>query len=693
MSALQGWGKDTSPFHPGEQTIQTRLGVRDYAEATGQLMMRSFMPDQHRDFFSQLPFVVLGSIDENGWPFASLVSGKPGFIQSPDNRTLSIETTIAPGDPLKQSARPGAPIGLLGIELHTRRRNRMNATVSSVTEAGFNLSVDISFGNCPQYIQNRAFKFVRPAHDMSQVAAPEILHDFDTHAHNMIRTADTFFVASYAKAKDHSDIDGVDVSHRGGRPGFVRLEGKTLTIPDYSGNRLFNTFGNFAATPKAGLTFVDFETGDLLMLTGTVDMIWDDDPRVKAFRGAERAWSFTLDHAIRLKDALPLRWAFKDYSPVTMITGDWDEAQSTLEAETKRQEWRDYKVVRIADESEVIRSFYLEPTDGGGLISSQAGQHLPIRVTPNGHDEPVLRTYTLSSAPEDKFYRISVKREENGLVSKHLHNTIKEGDLIEARGPQGAFVIDGLETRPAVLIGAGVGITPIISMARHVMFEGARTRSLRPLTIFHAAQTTAQRAFFETFGALQHGSENTIRYFSLIDRPAEGEKAGANFNGVGHLNGDILKQVLPLDDYDFYLCGPPAFMQALYDILLGLGVSDKRIHAESFGPASLKRQEEKTAPHSKDMPEQAENAVIHFTKSGLEQGWKQEDGSLLDFAEAHGLTPNYGCRGGSCGSCAVKLKAGDVTYLNEPEADRENDEVLICCAVPAKGSDRVELEV
>ena len=701
MAQTDRWTKATSPFHAGEQAIQSRLGMRDKMERFGRQVIRPFLPDQHRRFYGQLPFVAAGSVDDRGWPWASLLVGKPGFVSSPDAGSLFVAATPFDGDPLAGAIASGAPLGLLGIELATRRRNRVNARVSSIGAEGFGLTVDQAFGNCPQYIQTRAVDFVRDPQEPPRTAAPiDRFSTLDAAARAMIGTADTFFVASYVRTGARSQVEGVDVSHRGGRPGFVKVDGDRLTVPDYSGNFHFNTLGNFLVNPRAGLTFLDFATGDVLLLTGMVELIWEDDPEVKAFRGAERAWRFTLDHGIRLTDALPLRWTFGDYSPNTLITGDWDEAAATLAAEAKREAWRDYRVARIQDESEVIRSFHLEPADGDGLVPFKPGQYLTIRTTPEGADKPAIRTYTVSSAPSDTLYRISVKREPArdaevppGLVSNHLHDTLKPGDIVQAKAPRGDFTLDAAERRPAVLMAGGVGITPMICMARHMVHEGLRTRHMRPLTIFHSAQTTRQRAFFDAFRELEAVSGGAIRYFSLVDKAGEGEKAGVDYHGLGYLTADMLRQTLPLDDYDFYLCGPAPFMQAVYDMLRGLGVRDARIHAEAFGPASLQRRpDESSAPATRPEPtEEAEQAVVRFARSDVEQRWDSDGGTLLELAEAHGLRPDYGCRSGSCGSCAVKLTAGKVAYRSPPSADRGADEVLICCAVPAKGSDTVEI--
>ena len=202
------------------------------------------------------------------------------------------------------------------------------------------VTVDQSFGNCPQYIQTRGFEFIaRPPGTGRSGPLRTRIDRIDAAATVMIENADTFFVASAANPGGDARIEGVDVSHRGGRPGFVLVEGNTLTIPDYSGNLHFNTLGNFFVNPKAGLLFADFEYGDILMLTGTVEVIWEG-PEVDAFRGAERLWKFTLDHGYRLPAALPMRWTFREFSPNTMITGDWAQTRATLEAEAERNAWK-----------------------------------------------------------------------------------------------------------------------------------------------------------------------------------------------------------------------------------------------------------------------------------------------------------------------------------------------------------------
>ena len=181
-------------------------------------------------------------------------------------------------------------------------------------------------------------------------------------------------MSSYIQAKDNPAVEGVDVSHRGGRPGFVKLDGNTLTIPDFPGNNAYNTLGNFLINPKAGLVFPDFETGDLLMLTGKVELLDKGHVDVLAFRGAERAWRFVLYRGFWLQDALPFRSTLGEMSPNSLLTDSWTEADARKAIEAKRQAWRGFRLARIEDESSIIRSFYLQPVDGDVLLPFEAGQ-------------------------------------------------------------------------------------------------------------------------------------------------------------------------------------------------------------------------------------------------------------------------------------------------------------------------------
>ncbi|MCT8946199.1 pyridoxamine 5'-phosphate oxidase family protein [Pseudomonas iridis] len=675
---------ERSPWHAGEQQLQAHVGVAERMEAFGRKVIRTWMPDQHREFYQQLPFMLYGAVDAQGRPWASVLEGAPGFAHSPDAEHLRFSTLPAGDDPAQ--LRNGEPIGLLGIELHTRRRNRLNGHVGDLGVNGFDVSVDQAFGNCPQYIQLRQFQRV-PLSD-PQTRPPQHLDTLDDAATALIEGADTFFVASYV------DVDGqraVDVSHRGGQPGFVRVEGNCLTIPDFAGNLHFNTLGNLLLNPQAGLLFIDFSTGELLQLSGRTEIILEG-PQIEAFQGAERLWTFEVEKLVRRPAALALRWRFDGMSPTSLLTGNWAQADARLQAQALRNQWRPLRVAKIEMESHSIRSIYLEPDDGAGLPVFLAGQHLPVRFTLDG--EVHIRTYSLSSAPSDGFYRISVKRE--GRVSTHLHEQIQVGDVVEARAPQGHFTVAPLERRPLVLLAAGVGITPLLSMLREVIYQGLRTRRIRPTWLLQSSRSLADQAFRRELDRLLESAGDAVRVLRLLSQPEADAHEGEDFDLRGRIDGAVLRDLLEVEDYDqidFVVCGPGGFTQGLYDGLRELDVRDAQIHAETFGPSTLKRRADPDAIVIEQPPAATTSVPVVFERSAKEARWQPDGSSLLELAESRGLRPEFSCRGGSCGTCKTRLVSGAVNYPQPPAEVPEAGHVLICCAVPAQSDQPLVLDL
>ncbi|TDN70752.1 pyridoxamine 5'-phosphate oxidase family protein [Paraburkholderia sp. BL10I2N1] len=676
--------QSASPWHAGELTLQKKVGVDKRLDEVGHRVIRDHMPEQHRGFYPLLAYVVLGSVDQAGDVWATLRADQPGFLQSDDPRSLRVGSARDTADPADSGMENGDAVALLGIDLLTRRRNRLNGVIRRGRPESFDLRVMQSYGNCPQYIQLRDFEFTRNPTAPSPYE-PEYANTLDERARAVIGAADSFFVATYVDRDDGAGRQ-VDVSHRGGKPGFVRIgDDGVLTIPDFAGNLFFNTLGNILVNPKAGLVFADFDSGDLLQLTGDAEVVLDS-PEIAAFQGAERLWRFRTRRAVFRRGALPLRWVTRrdGASPNSLMTGSWDEAARRLKASATANTWRALRVTKVVDESSTIRSFHLEATDDTGLVPHAAGQHLPVRVTLPGGDRPVLRTYTLSVAPTDRAYRISVKRE--GSVSRHLHDTLHVGDTIEARGPAGDFTIDPAERRPAVLLAAGVGITPMLAMLRHIVREGIRTRRVRPTWLIQAARSLPERAFDKEIASLMTMADGAVHVLRVLSQ-TDGALEDRDYEAAGHVDVALLKQALPFDDYDFYLCGPSAFMQNLYDGLRGLNVADARIHAEAFGPASLRRTPDAGAPVEPARLPASKPVPVAFVKSGKDAHWTPGSGTLLELAESRGLSPEFSCRGGSCGTCRTRILEGAVTYPVAPATHVANDEALICCAVPAEAED------
>ncbi|MBI3187106.1 MAG: pyridoxamine 5'-phosphate oxidase family protein [Gammaproteobacteria bacterium] len=278
------------------------------------------MPDQHRAFFAQLPFVLIGSVDQSGQSWASLLANPPGFISSPDAQTLRISAMPQGSDPLYHSLVPGASIAVLGIEQHTRRRNRMNGVVTAVNPSDFVITVHQSFGNCPKYIQARQVRYQK----REAVTQARYHNSLDLELCRTIEQADTCFIASSHPQAVHGPqsmhgegaAQGVDVSHRGGKPGFVKIiDNNTLLMPDYSGNRMFNTLGNLSLNPLAGLLFIDFDSGDLVQLAVRAEIIVDAQ-QIRDFNGAERLLKLHITRILHTYAGAHLHWESDvQYSP------------------------------------------------------------------------------------------------------------------------------------------------------------------------------------------------------------------------------------------------------------------------------------------------------------------------------------------------------------------------------------------
>lgn len=307
---------DEIPFHADEVDAQARAGQR--AKGAG---IRRFMPEQHRAFFPLLPYVFVAAMDADGWPLATMLTGRVGFVRAPDPVTLHIDATPEPEDPATAGLVRGQAIGILGLDLTTRRRNRANGRIVETGAGGLTVAVDQSFGNCAKYIQRRAAHGAPPA-----PAATETFVGLDRNARTLITGADTFFVASRSREEIAAN-SGLDISHRGGRPGFVRVQGNALTIPDFPGNGYFNTFGNLMGEPRACLLFIDFETGGLLQLQGMARIDWSAP--ATASEGAERYWHFDVARGWRRHASASLRWSFIDYSPATPGVGPRTSASAT----------------------------------------------------------------------------------------------------------------------------------------------------------------------------------------------------------------------------------------------------------------------------------------------------------------------------------------------------------------------------
>ncbi len=539
----------TSPFHSGELAVQERMGVRESIAPWARKVVRAWMPDQHREFYSQLPFVIAAARDDRDRPWLTLLTGEPGFVQSPDATSLVLNASPLPGDALEDAIGAGSEVGLLGIELASRRRNRVNGTIVETGPGSLRFQVGQAFGNCPQYITAREWYHVEaPEHSASSSRHAALTESMQT----LIASADTFFIGSGHNDDSGNESSGMDASHRGGPAGFVNVESATrLTFPDFAGNNHFNTIGNLVVDPRVALLFVDFETGGLLQLTGRASIDWDS-PEVARHAGAQWLVVIDIEEIVELTAAMPLRFT----DPGDLV--------------------RELRLIERKRESDDVVSFYFGSRDGGALPAFDAGQHLPLEFATAGQDAPVSRTYSLSNAPGQGVYRISVKREPLGLVSRFLHDELAPGAVINSRPPAGDFVLEDGD-RPVVLISAGVGVTPMVSML-HALTARPSDRKVVWLHGARNGRHHALRSEVQTIATENDNVKTTIAY----SQPDAVDVAGQDFDVAGRIDADVLRDAVQDLDAAFFLCGPASFLNTVADALAEIGVEDSRVHTETF---------------------------------------------------------------------------------------------------------------
>ncbi|QIE28921.1 Flavohemoprotein (plasmid) [Caballeronia sp. SBC1] len=365
--------------------------------------------------------------------------------------------------------------------------------------------------------------------------------------------------------------------------------------------------------------------------------------------------------------------------------------QQATEQATEPQAFKRMRVAEVQRESSVIKSFVLEAADGTLLPAFLPGQFVQVRIT--GSDgQRLLRHYSLSGDPAERTrWRISVKHQlapsgrselPDGLVSSHLHGVIEAAATLDVAGPAGAFVLDELSDRPVVLLSGGVGVTPMLSMLHRLC-----ATSRRRVYFIHACENGAVHAFRDEVARLQASREGVLTHI-CYRMPESLDVAGQCFDSHGLITRETMQRLLPLDDYDVYLCGPTRFMQTNFRLLRSLGVEKARIRHEFFGPASVLEPEEVDVPSSpepsvtSEAPE-ASVPTVCFMPSGKTVAWDPSCHSLLDFAEAAGLKPPFSCRAGLCGSCASQLIDGTVEYFEQPLDEPRDGELLLCCARPS----------
>lgn len=349
--------------------------------------------------------------------------------------------------------------------------------------------------------------------------------------------------------------------------------------------------------------------------------------------------------------------------------------------------WRALRVGRkvVEDAQQSVYSFYLVPDDSQPLPAFHPGQFLTFSLDvpkPGGGAEQIVRCYSLSAAPAPDYYRISVKRipaptgqdVPPGRSSNFLHDQVDVGSRLKVRAPAGHFYIDWSDT-PVVLIAGGIGITPMLSMLDWCLAE----QPGREVWLFYGVRSGRELVMLQHLEAEASAHPN-FHLRLCFSEPLPEDLDGLPTRLHGRVDIAQLRMQLPLKPYHYYLCGPTPMMEALVPALEDWGVPESHIHFEAFGPASIKRRKPSTGAPA--LPPVASDITVTFSRSGRRMAWHPAAGSLLEFAEANGISVPSGCRAGGCGTCQTTILGGEVTYLQTPDYDPEPGTCLMCVCSP-----------
>lgn len=624
----------SNPYHEGELAVQRRANETEIAQINGTAIDETIMAGALR-FISQQPMAIVGSMDSRGQVWASTLTGTPGFIRAVDVSTLVVDLskpTTAEDDPLWTNLVVNPNVGMLIIELGSRRRLRINGLARIISNQVI-IDVERAYPNCPRYIQRRGWKIADDG-TVKDTIPRSFGKELNQTQQTVIANADTLFVAS-AHTKH-----GVDASHRGGHPGFIKIiNNRLLRIPDFSGNSMFNTLGNFDCYPHAGLVLIDFENGRSLQLTGHPKILWDlDDPQGET-GGSQRFWEFEITAWQESTVAHPIVWEYLDASHFIPKLQNNNPTNFTLSL----------KVDCIRCETEHIRSIRLRCVDDKPLPEFQPGSHLQIKVNlANGNES--LRQYSILSDPNQRsFYEIAVLKQSEGRGgSVYMHEQVKQGDVLEVRALKNEFPMT-TNAEHSILIAGGIGITPILSMLH---------------------QLAAEKQSFEI-----HYSARQLSGLAMKNRVAQlaGDKAYFYTSQEAGSRRLDLKRLLstPKHGVHIYVCGPRGMINAVREIGLTQRWSPAQIHFESFG----------SQPLADDRP-----IRVHLLKS-KKTITVPSDRSILDTLLDEGINVAHDCKRGECSMCTTRIVEGEPDHRDLCLNPEERTSSMCVCVSRAKSKD------
>ncbi|KAG2378336.1 hypothetical protein C9374_008479 [Naegleria lovaniensis] len=634
-----------SNFHEGECFFQHQVGLSEDKSSQLSQFVRNYMPMQHREFYEKMPFLLVSSMDEKERVWASIIVAHPPFLQEStnvqtlqestndltlpyqakpmvslartlDDRSIHIETMLLHGDPLQNNLKSEIPIGILGIEPHTRRRNRVNGRVKgsvAFSNSGINdhhetvsflLEVDVTMGNCPKYIQAREWNWKDRRREEGYGNVSRGLWVLPSQLEEFISKSDAFFIASASKESmsssslnptEHDRRQGLDVSHRGGKPGFVtvsrtisqveKTEQTILEYPEYLGNFMFNTLGNIVTNPKVGLLFINFDNGDLLYMTGKAFVAQGFQSKP----GAQHTVRFYLEEWIYSQKQVPFEWKYLSES----IYNPQVQFQSSLSKVNSNKLGMDSIVVRCKDRKKethdtVTYTFSTAVALGTLQKAGQYGTFL-IDMGPSG---VVERSWTLTSPGGAGLYEISitVKTKEGGLVSNYLYEHMWPEKELRLKGIEGTFTLEDCihdlnETKYLVFIAGGIGITPFMSILRRKKLQQLQSiiPQLEKIHLIHVVRTEQDLVFRSEIEKMVHHEFKDVFVFHpflTASHISEDWKGGR-----GRLSKTDLEKIIcheQLLETQVMMCGPFGFMENIENIMQEIGLEKGRLHSEQF---------------------------------------------------------------------------------------------------------------
>jgi len=525
---------------------------------------------------------------------------------------------------------------MIVIELGSRRRLRINGLIEKISEHIYHINVEQAYPNCPQYIQRRHILHAKKAqtHD-SDIEICGI--NLNKNQQNIISNADTFFVSS-----SHTER-GNDVSHRGGTPGFVKIiNNNQLRIPDYPGNSMFNTLGNFEVNSNAGIVFIDFENKKVLQLTGQAKILWHFEGSDIETAGTLRYWQFDIESWRESSILFDIEWEYLDASP---HNPELSTNKATINNELK------LIVNEVTQQSDKVKSFRLISGNNKPLPEFEAGSHLEITLNNN---EDIKRHYSILSNPNNlSYYEIAVLEQTDGRGGSHImHHNVMQGDTLNCSTPRNEFALYK-QAEHTILIAGGIGITPILSMLQKLESQQ------KSYEIHYTAKTSSDFIYIKRIKKI---AGNKCTFYNSSEN-----------NSRLYLDQLLVK---PVQRTHVYVCGPTRLINAVREISENYKWNKQNIHFENFGNNSM-----------------LENSSIevNLARSNIKLTIP-ENKSILDYLLEHKVEVPHQCKRGECGLCATTVLEGtpehkDV-YLNNEE---RKTSMCICVSRAKQGELTLDL--